>query len=71
MPGIVTITFNPAIDKSTVVPALAPEKKLKCRAPVFEPGGGGVNVARAICKLGGSATAVYLAGGYSGSPGDH
>lgn len=66
MPAIVTITFNPAIDKSTTVSNLIPEKKLKCSPPVFEPGGGGINVARAVKKLGGSATAIYLAGGYSG-----
>ena len=66
MPSIITVTFNPAIDKSTSVPVLIPEKKLKCALPVYEPGGGGINVARAIKKLGGEATAVYLAGGYSG-----
>lgn len=66
MPRIVTITFNPAIDKSTTIASLIPEKKLKCSQPVFEPGGGGINVARAIKKLGGNATAIYFAGGYSG-----
>jgi len=66
MSAIVTITLNPAIDKSTSVPMLVPERKLQCSTPVFEPGGGGVNVARAIIRLGGSATAVYLGGGYSG-----
>jgi len=66
MPSIITITFNPAIDKSTSVPVLIPEKKLNCSSPVYEPGGGGINVARAIKKLGGDATAVYLAGGYTG-----
>lgn len=66
MPAIVTITFNPAIDKSTTISNLIPEKKMKCSPPVFEPGGGGINVARAIKKLGGNATAIYLAGGYSG-----
>lgn len=45
---------------------LVPERKLPCSEPVFEPGGGGVNVARAITQLGGHATAVYLAGGHSG-----
>lgn len=39
---------------------------MKCTPPVFEPGGGGINVARAIKKLGGRVTAIYLAGGYSG-----
>lgn len=66
MANIITVTFNPAIDKSTTVPVLIPEKKLKCTEPVYEPGGGGINVARAIKKLGGEATAVYLAGGYTG-----
>lgn len=66
MSSIITITLNPAIDKSTSIAVLAPDKKMKCTVPVFEPGGGGVNVARAIKKLGGHATAIYLAGGYSG-----
>ncbi|MET3115604.1 6-phosphofructokinase 2 [Pedobacter sp. CG_S7] len=66
MTAIVTLTFNPAIDKSTSVPLLIPEKKLNCTAPHYEPGGGGVNVARALKKLGAQATAIYLAGGITG-----
>jgi 6-phosphofructokinase 2 len=66
MPAIITVTFNPAIDKLTSVPVLIPEKKLKCAEPAFAPGGGGVNVARAIRKLGGHAVALYLAGGHTG-----
>jgi len=66
MATIITITFNPAIDKSTTVPQLIPEKKLYCSDPVYEPGGGGINVARAIKRLGGNAIAIYLEGGYSG-----
>ncbi|MBC8988332.1 hexose kinase [Pedobacter sp. N36a] len=66
MATIVTITFNPAIDKSTTVPLLIPEKKLNCSAPIYQPGGGGINVARAIKRLGGNATAIYLSGGYTG-----
>lgn len=66
MPDIITVTFNPCIDKSTSVEILKPEKKLRCAAPVFEPGGGGINVARAIKKLGGEALSVYPSGGYSG-----
>ena len=66
MTNIITITFNPCIDKSTTVNALKPETKLSCSPPVFEPGGGGINVARAIKKLGGEAIAVYPSGGYTG-----
>ena len=63
---IVTITFSPCIDKNTSVPGLFPEKKLRCSTPKLEPGGGGINVARAIKKLGDEAVAVYPAGGYTG-----
>jgi 6-phosphofructokinase 2 len=66
MSKIITITFSPCIDKSTSAPELIPEKKIKCSTPKLEPGGGGVNVARAIRKLGGEATAIYPAGGYTG-----
>lgn len=66
MSRIVTITFSPCIDKSTTVPAFIPEKKLTCTTPKLEPGGGGINVARAIKKLGGEALAVFPSGGYTG-----
>ena len=66
MSSIVTITFSPAIDKSTSISSLVPEKKLYCANPTTEPGGGGINVARAIIKLGSTAEAVFLAGGYNG-----
>jgi len=67
MPDIVTITFNPCIDKSCSIDALVPDRKLRCTDFVNEPGGGGVNVARAITKLGGEAHAIFLAGGYPGN----
>ncbi|MFZ1304457.1 MAG: PfkB family carbohydrate kinase, partial [Ferruginibacter sp.] len=71
MPAIITITFSPCIDKSTAVPALVPEKKLVCAAPKLEPGGGGINIARAIKKLGGAATAIFPSGGYTGKYFNH
>lgn len=63
---IVTLTFSPCIDKTTSVPDLIPEKKLRCSQPIFDPGGGGINVARAIKKLGGEAMAIYPSGGCTG-----
>ncbi len=63
---IITLTFNPCIDKSTSVQSLMPEKKLYCAIPKLEPGGGGINVARAIKKLGGEATAIFPSGGCTG-----
>ncbi len=66
MKKIITITLNPSIDKSASVDNMVPEKKLICYNDKYEPGGGGINVARAITKLGGKATAIYLAGGHNG-----
>jgi 6-phosphofructokinase 2 len=66
MSHIITITFSPCVDKSTAVSSLIPEKKMKCTAPKLEPGGGGINVARVIKKLGGTATAIFPSGGYTG-----
>jgi 6-phosphofructokinase 2 len=63
---IATLTANPAVDKSTAVRNVVPEHKLRCDPPRHEPGGGGINVARAIHRLGGRATAFYPAGGYAG-----
>ena len=66
MHDIITITLNPALDKSTYADRVQPEKKIRCRTPFFEPGGGGINVSRAIKKLGGDSCAWFLSGGSSG-----
>jgi len=64
---IVTLTLAPSLDSATVTPKIYPEGKLRCTAPVFEPGGGGINVARAIVHLGGKATALFPVGGPTGA----
>lgn len=66
MKTIVTITMNPAIDKSATVDHVVAERKLYCSEPLFEPGGGGINVSRAVRKLGGESLALYPSGGHSG-----
>lgn len=66
MKMIVTLTMNPAIDKSSSVGNVVAERKLYCTAPRFEPGGGGINVCRAIKKLGGESLALYPSGGPTG-----
>lgn len=63
---ILTLTLNPAVDKSAKVENVMPDRKLRCGPPRFEPGGGGINVSRAVRKLGGESTALYAAGGPSG-----
>jgi 6-phosphofructokinase 2 len=66
MNNIITLTFSPSIDKSTSIESLIPERKMTCALPKLEPGGGGINVARAIKQLGGEATAIFASGGYTG-----
>ncbi len=66
MPRVLTLTLNPAIDKSTSAENVVAEHKIRCEPPEFHPGGGGINVSRAIYKLGGESTALYLAGGPTG-----
>jgi 6-phosphofructokinase 2 len=66
MASIYTLTLSPSLDSATMTPQIYPEGKLRCSAPVFEPGGGGINVARAVTHLGGKATAIFPAGGATG-----
>jgi len=66
MKQIITITLNPAIDKSTSISELVPEKKIKCDHPKFEPGGGGINVSRVLQRLKNKSKAIYFEGGFSG-----
>jgi 6-phosphofructokinase 2 len=66
MGNIVTLSINPALDKSTQVENVVPEYKLRCATPEWQAGGGGVNVARVIKRLGGSPLVVLTAGGPQG-----
>ncbi|MCJ7757172.1 MAG: 1-phosphofructokinase family hexose kinase [Gillisia sp.] len=66
MKNIITLTVNPALDSYTTIDHLEPNKKLRCQPPMIDPGGGGVNVARVIHRLGGNATAIYTRGGHTG-----
>lgn len=66
MQRIVTLTMNPAVDKSAEVDHVGPDKKLRCERPRFEPGGGGVNVSRAAARLGGESLCLFTAGGVQG-----
>lgn len=67
MKKIVTLTVNPAIDKSTTVDGLKPHSKLRCTHPVYEAGGGGINVSRVLNELGAQSLCMYMAGGPTGS----
>jgi len=67
MKDIATLTINPALDISTTVSKVMPDRKLRCGPAERESGGGGINVSRAIKRLGGDAAAVYPAGGETGT----
>jgi 6-phosphofructokinase 2 len=66
MANIATLTINPAIDLSTTVERMMPSRKLRCKGLQRDPGGGGINVARVIRRLGSEVIAVYTCGGIVG-----
>ena len=66
MKRIVTLTLNPAIDGAAEANEVRPIHKIRTWAERYDPGGGGINVARVIEELGGSALAFYLSGGVTG-----
>lgn len=66
MPVIVTITFNPSVDKMTSIAAMDPEKKMQCSEARYDPGGGGINIARVLHRLEAPVSAIYFKGGHYG-----
>jgi len=66
MQDILTVTLNPTVDLSTSVAHVVPGDKLRCAPPVTDPGGGGINVSRAIKLLGGESRALVALGGHNG-----
>lgn len=67
MKPIVTLTLNPTVDGSSSAEKIRPLHKIRTTDERYHPGGGGINVARVIRELGGSALALYLAGGAPGN----
>jgi 6-phosphofructokinase 2 len=64
---ILTITLNPCIDKSSTIDVMKPESKLRCSEVVHEAGGGGINVSKALKKLGLPSIALFPSGGNNGN----
>lgn len=67
MIGIVTLCLNPALDVSVTTPRVQATDKLRCSVPRFDPGGGGINVARMLRVLGAPAPAIFPSGGPHGA----
>ena len=66
MHTFLTLTPNPALDIATATERVQPTHKLRCGPVQRYPGGGGINVARVLHRLGASVQAHYLAGGPNG-----
>lgn len=65
-PQIVTLTMNPALDITSDADVVRPTDKIRCTGTRYDPGGGGINVARVAQVLGANVSAVFLAGGPAG-----
>jgi 6-phosphofructokinase 2 len=61
-----TLTLNPSIDVSSETEKVRPTHKLRTGNERLDPGGGGVNVARVLHRLGVGVEASFLAGGATG-----
>lgn len=66
MKSVASLTLNPTIDISYAVETMAPTHKLRADPERADPGGGGINVARVLARLGCPARCVYLSGGATG-----
>jgi 1-phosphofructokinase family hexose kinase len=64
---IITVTLNAALDKTLEVPNFTPGRRHRTVDQTTMPGGKGVNVARAIKRLGQPVIATGLAGGATGN----
>lgn len=59
--------MNPAVDIATDVARIEPMHKLRCGPARRDAGGGGINVARAVLRLGGEPIAIFPSGGATGT----
>jgi 1-phosphofructokinase len=68
---IVTLTLNPAIDQTLVLPRFVAGDTLRVKSSRFDPGGKGINVSRVIKELGGESVAMGFAPGGLGRYVEH
>ena len=67
MTRIITLTMSPTIDIAYRVPRLEPTHKIRADSQSCDPGGGGINVARVLARLGADVCCHYLSGGVTGA----
>jgi 6-phosphofructokinase 2 len=64
--SVVTITMSPSVDYAMSVEELIPEEKLRADLEQTDPGGGGIQVARALRRFGTIVEAIMTVGGPTG-----
>jgi 1-phosphofructokinase/tagatose 6-phosphate kinase len=64
---IITVTLNPALDKTLQVPNFTPGRRHRSVDQITMPGGKGINVARVIKRLGQPVIATGISGGATGT----
>lgn len=67
MERVATITLNPAIDSACEAEHVSATDKIRTFAERYDPGGGGLNVARVLHRFGVAVEAIYLSGGPTGA----
>lgn len=66
MKPIVTLTLNPAIDEASEAEVVHSTRKIRTSNHRYDPGGGGINVARVLTELGRPALPIFFSGGVTG-----
>ncbi|MEZ5662454.1 MAG: 1-phosphofructokinase family hexose kinase [Burkholderiaceae bacterium] len=63
---VLCLTMNPSVDLATDTEQVVPTHKLRCSQTLHDAGGGGVNVARVLSRLGGHGLSMCPRGGPTG-----